>query len=326
MAPQRTLLVALFLLFSSVAWNREHAMTFARLPSDRANPEGIAVDGAGDVYVADFEVKGSPPGHIVAFDRSGRFLRDMAIAGSSNLLLGLLFQPSGRLLVADLGNSQVLSVDPQSGAATVFTKLPAGTGPNALTSDRAGNVYVSDSFGGTIYKVAPAGGPAQVWKTDPLLATTGVPPFGANGLVFNHDESFLFVANTGNDAIVRIANAKGVAGNADVLTYSINGADGLAIDEQDNLWVCANQSDEIVVVDPTGKAIAKLGDFDGLVNGEPQGLLFPASIAFDGDSIVVTNLSLDLRLFGFNTVDAQWAAQVSRHTVARLPRHIPPQK
>src|SRR5436190_103738 len=181
MAPQRTLLLALFLLFSSVAWNREHASTFARLPSDRQNPEGIAVDHAGNVYVADFEVKGSPPGHIVVFDdRSGRFLRDMAIPGSSNLLLGLLFQAS----------------------------------------------------------------------TGRLLATTGVPPFGANGLAFNRAETFLFVANTGNDAIVRIANAGATGGPADVLTYSINGADGLAIDEHDNLWVCANQSDEIVVVDP----------------------------------------------------------------------------
>ena len=31
--------------------------------------------------------------------------------------------------------------------------------------------------------------------------------------------------------------------------------------------VAANQADEIVVVDPTGKAIAKLGDFNGLKDG-----------------------------------------------------------
>jgi hypothetical protein len=107
-----------------------------------------------------------------------------------------------------------------------------------------------------------------------------------------------------------------------VLTNSINGADGLAIDENDNIWVCANQADEIVIVDPTGKAIGKLGDFDGLKKGAPDGLLFPASLVFEGDSVLVTNLSLDLRLFGFNAVDSQWAAQVTRHTVARLPKKI----
>jgi hypothetical protein len=30
------------------------------------------------------------------------------------------------------------------------------------------------------------------------------------------------------------------------------------------IWVAANQAVEIVVVDPTGKVIAKLGDFDGV--------------------------------------------------------------
>jgi len=34
---------------------------------------------------------------------------------------------------------------------------------------------------------------------------------------------------------------------------SINGADGLIIDEHDNLGVAANQADEIVVLDPTGR-------------------------------------------------------------------------
>ena len=58
-------------------------------------------------------------------------------------------------------------------------------------------------------------------------------------------------------------------------------------------------------------------------NAEPNGLLFPASLVFAGDSLLVTNLSLDLRLFGSNTVDAQWAAQVRTHTLARLPRRIP---
>jgi sugar lactone lactonase YvrE len=324
MAPHRTVLFALFLLLSSVAWDRKHAVTFATLPAPRANPEGITLDRAGNVFVADFEVQGNPPGHVVAFNREGRFLRDLSIAGSSSMLLGIAFQQStGKLLVIDFGNGQVLSVDPVSGAATTFTVIGTGSGLNALTFDKAGNVYVSDSFQGAIFKVPPTGGAATLWKQDPLLTTTGVPPFGANGLVFSRDESVLYVANTGNDTIVRIVNAGATGGAADVLTNSINGADGLAIDESGNLWVCANQADEIVVIDPTGKAIAKLGDFDGIKKGAPDGLLFPASLVFDGDSILVTNLSLDLRLFGFNAVDAQWAAQVTSHTIARLPRRIP---
>ena len=232
--------------------------------------------------------------------------------------------PTRKLLVIDFGNGNVLDVNPRTGAATIFSAIGPGSGLNALTFDDAGFVYVSDSFQGIIYRIPPTGGPAAVWKQDPLLTTTGVPPFGANGMAFNKARSLLFVANTGNDTIVQIVNAGATGGTATVFTNSINGADGLIIDEQDNLWVCANQGDEIVIVDNTGKVIAKLGDFDGLKgNAEPNGLLFPASLVFAGDSLLVTNLSLDLRLFGSNTVDAQWAAQVRTHTLARLPRRIP---
>ena len=97
-------------------------------------------------------------------------------------------------------------------------------------------------------------------------------------------------------------------------------------DEDDNLWVAANQADEIVVVDPTGRVIAKLGDFGGVDHhGKPIGLLFPASLVRSGHFIYVTNLALDLRLFGLpQPVDAQWAAQVTKHTISRIPARIPP--
>jgi hypothetical protein len=43
-----------------------------------------------------------------------------------------------------------------------------------------------------------------------------------------------------------------------------------------------------------------------------------------GDWLYVTNLSLDLRLFGLpQAVDSQWAAEVTRHTISRLRARIP---
>src|SRR5439155_709492 len=108
----------------------------------------------------------------------------------------------------------------------------------------------------------------------------------------------LFVANTANDTVVQIPVADGVPGTPTVFVNSINGPDGLIIDGDDNLWVVANQADEIVVVDPSGKGIAKLGDFDGIApDGSPRGLLFPASPVFFGEFVYVTNLALDLRDF-----------------------------
>lgn len=327
--PFRTTFFAALLASSAaLAWNRSPAVEFAALPQPLRNPEGLCVERlTGEFYVADFDYRGtSATGRVAVFDTSGRLLRVLSLE-SSPALLGCDFHPTSHaLLVIDFGASQVLNVNPQTGASTVFTSVPPGSGLNALTFDKAGNVYISDSFGGQIWKTGPTGGAAVVWVKSPLLDPTGVPPFGANGLAFD-SHGTLFVANTAQDTVVQIPVADGAPGTPTVFVNSINGADGLLIDGADNVWVAANQADEIVVVDPSGKGIAKLGDFDGLSpRDSPRGLLFPASPVLFGEFLYVTNLALDLRDFNpqFNAVDSQYTAQVKTWNVARISRHLPP--
>jgi len=326
------LFAALILLsFDAGAWNRSPAVEFASLPQPLRHPEGLCVDRlAAEFYVTDFDYQGtSATGRVAVFDQSGRLLRVLVLQ-SSSALLGCEFRPNTHeLYVLDFGASKVLKVDPLSGTTTVFaTPVPAGgNGLNALTFDALGNMYVSDSFQGIIWKTTAAGGAMTAWVgPDPLLAPTGVPPFGANGLAFNSTGT-LFVANTAQDTVVQIPVANGVPGTPTVFVQSINGADGLIIDADDNVWVAANQADEIVVVDPSGKAIAKLGDFNGISpQGSPVGLLFPASPVFFGEFVYVTNLALDLRDFNpqFNSVDSQYCAEVTTWNVARISSHLPP--
>jgi sugar lactone lactonase YvrE len=333
-------LAAVFLILlplGAEAWSRSPANTFAILPDGATNPEGVTVDAAGNVYVTTFAVGGtsSGVGQIFVFRKDGTLLRQVDVAGSSTLLLELAFHPvTGDLLVIDFGSKQVLEVDPFTGSSSVFTTIPGGAnaGPNVLTFDSSGDVYISDSFQGAVWVTDQNGngavpGVPDVWVQDALLTTTGVPPFGANGLAFNNAETDMFISNTGNDTVVRIpVESNGDAGVPEVFVNSINGADGLIIDEDDNIWVTANQADEIVVLDPTGRVIAKLGDFGGLSPaGAPIGLLFPASLVRSGNFIYVTNLALDLRLFGLAPpVDAQWAAEVLVHTVSKIRARIPP--
>jgi len=338
MTVRRCLQLALGILVAALslqaqAWIRSPATSFAELPLGTAHPEGMTAGAQGNLYVADFDVsKSSGPGNVVVFNHAGKLLRKLEVTPSSALLLGLAFQPStNKLLVLDFGAGNVLEVDPQTGAATVFSTIgpPAsGHGINGLTFDPAGNVYVSDSFAATIWRIPAASGPAVAWVTDPAtLGTTGVPPFGANGVAFNNAHDAMFVANTGNDTIVKIpVDASFNPGTPAVFVNSINGADGLIIDGADNLWVAANQADEIVVVDPTGRAIAKLGDFDGLdPRGMARGLLFPASLVFSDGFVYVTNLALDLKAaVGALAVDSAWCAAVTRFNIARIRAQIPP--
>lgn len=336
----------------AAAWDRGHADIFAVLPAGSTGPEGLTVGFDGNIYVTTFgfnsEGAVSTPSRLLVFRPDGSLIRNVAIQNASPHTLGLAFNPVTRdLIVLDFGAGTALKVDPKTGQSSLFMTAsttgvadpnkpgtdPTKSGLNALTFDRQGNVYISDSFQGIIWKTGRNGGTGSqrlgtIWVQDTAtLATTGVPPFGANGIEFNNAATAMFVANTGNDTIVRIPVSSGTPGTPSVLTNSINGADGIVLDRQDNIWVAANQADEIVVIDPTGKAIAKLGDFDGIDrDGVPHGLLFPASPAFslDGKFLYVSNLSLDLRLaVGAQAVDSQWAAQVKRYTISRIRAEIP---
>ena len=323
------------------AWDRGDVDILAVLPDVvpgvPSSVEGLTVGPDGNIYVPSFgfNSRGAIGGTAVlyVFKPNGTLVRQVPIAGSSPHMLGLAFNPTtGDLLVCDFGAGVLLKVDPVTGHSAVFmTPTLAGSGLNALTFDKAGNVYVSDSFNGVIWKAGPAGGTPTAWSSDPLLGPgTGLtPPFGANGVEFNNEGTILFVANTAFHQIVQIpVTADGTAGKASVFVTGINAPDGIAIDKNDNLWVCANQEDEIVVINRQGKVIAKLGDFNGITeNGVVRGLLFPASLAFsrDGQALYVSNLTLFLPFAGADpAIDSAWTLQVNHYTVAKIRAEIPP--
>jgi sugar lactone lactonase YvrE len=305
-------------------------------PGVQSSVEGLTVGPDGNIYVATFgfNTKGALTGNAVIFviKPNGELVRKVTIANSSPHMLGLAFNPVNNfLLVLDFGAGKVLNVDPVTGLSSVFAGPIANSGLNALTFDKTGNVYISDSFNGVIWKTGPSGGPATAWSNDPLLGPGAglTPPFGANGVEFNNAGTTMFVANTAFHQIIQIpVNPDGSAGKASIFTTGINAPDGIAIDRDDNLWVCANQEDEVVVIDKTGKVIAKLGDFRGIgEQGIARGLLFPASLAFSKDrsTVYVSNLTLFLPFAGAQVaIDSAYTLEVARYTVSRLPARIPP--
>jgi sugar lactone lactonase YvrE len=333
-------LVCMLLIFQlpAHAWDRSTATTFAALPQGSAHPEGMTTDLKGNFYVVtwDYDHPGKL-GHLIVFSPEGMFQRRIEIAGSSNLLCEIRFHPeTGDLLVNDFGGKQVLKVDPLTGASSEFISIPgekflskvpraAWAAPNGMTFDKKGNIYVADSFQGTVWRTGPTGGKATPWLKSDLLLSHGYPTLGANGLTFDRTGTVLFVGNTGDDTIVRVPVVNGEAGNPEVFVNGVNGPDGMFVDEEDRLWVVANQSDEILVFDKTGKVLAKLGDFNGLdESGAPRGLLFPAGMEKIGDSLYVLNLAVDGRYwkkFAPNVI-SQWAGQVKVHNIVRIP--IPP--
>jgi sugar lactone lactonase YvrE len=335
------------------AWYRGHVDVLAVLPDVTpgvpSSVEGLAVGPDGNIYVPTFgfNTKGALTGNAVLFVISphGKIIHQVAFANSSPHMLGLAFNPvTNALWVLDFGAGKVLQVDPTNGSSIVLAGPIAGSGLNALTFDPAGNGYVSDSFNGVIWQVPPHGGSYTAWSSGPLLGPgTGLtPPFGANGVEFNNEHTMMYVADTAFHQIIQIPvtlnHGTAVASApASILITGINAPDGILIDRNDNIWICSNQEDEIVIVDPkaknpvTGatlpKVIAKLGDFYGIdQNGIAQGFLFPASLAFsrDGSTVYVSNLTLYLPYAGADpAIDSDWTLEVKGYTVSAIPASIP---
>ena len=156
------ILVLLATPLAAQAWERGKVERFATLPPGEAHPEGICVDREGNVYVV--TVAANKPetsgGTLIVFDPQGETPADRHDRRLKPWLLDLRFHPqTGKLLVVDYKAAKVLSVDPKTGASSVFmTVTGKDPGLDGLTFDAAGNVYVTDAHEGIIWKVGQDGG------------------------------------------------------------------------------------------------------------------------------------------------------------------------
>lgn len=301
---------------------------FAPLPDGVRHPEGITANPEnGDIYVATFDVPSpknpDPKNKVLRFDRHGELVGSHDLGNTP--MLGLAFDRANKhvyitnvgnfagvdskiqRMAADLTGLTDVSVIPGVGApeprqvanpdgsSDTITFGDKARVPNAMAFDGKGDLYVTDSFQGAVFKITDPDGCApkcevETFSHDPLLATPGFPAFAANGVAVSPDGSALFVANTGDDRVLKLdMGTKKVT----ILAESLNGADGLAFDNRGRLWVAANQADEIVALNEAGRVVARLGEFRGIRrdDGTPNGLLFPASLVIVDNDMFVTNLA-----------------------------------
>ncbi|MFZ0499500.1 MAG: SMP-30/gluconolactonase/LRE family protein, partial [Steroidobacteraceae bacterium] len=277
-------------------------------------PAGVAVDSAGNVYVAEYSNndirKITPNGVVTLFAGSSTATQGDA-NGTGNAAsfwnpTGVAVDSTGNVYVADESNNQIRKITPD-GAVTVFAGSPSGaigssdgigtaasfSAPNGIAIDSSGNLWVTDSANNEIREITTPG--ASV-STPYGNGTAGKNNADGNSATFNTPTAIavdpssgnLFVADTKNNEIREInvsttavtlfagsTGGTGGSGNGTGSGASFSAPSGIAIDAAGNLYVADTGNSEIRMVTPAGVVSTYAGSTSAeYVNGSSSAARF----------------------------------------------------
>lgn len=250
------------------------------------NPQGIAVDGAGNYFLADYRNatirRVTPAGVVSTFaGQPGVFSVSDGTLGTATFSSpkSLAFDPSGNLFVAEDAGSVIRKITPSGQVITFagsgFQGSNDGTGtaasfsyPTGIVADASGNLFVSDQLNSTIRKITPAG---AVTTVAGMVGVTGSADGAGAAARFNLPAGLaidgggnVYVADYGNSTIRRmtpagavttVAGLAGSVGAADGVGAAarLRFAQGVVSDASGNLWVADTINDTIRFISASGE-------------------------------------------------------------------------
>jgi sugar lactone lactonase YvrE len=179
-------------------------------------PFGIAVDGSGNLYIADYNNnrirKVTPDGLISTVAGTGTegYNGDGGAATSAELFhpYSVAVDGSGNLYIADSANNRIRKVTPAGAISTVAGNGTAGYSgdggdatsaqlwvPLGVAVDSNGNLYIADNYNNTIRKVTSAG----VIST---ISQASVGLINPEGVAVDNLGGLLYVADTNNSRVL----------------------------------------------------------------------------------------------------------------------------
>jgi sugar lactone lactonase YvrE len=213
-------------------------------------PGGVAVDAAGDVFIAD-----TGNAQVVKVPAGGG--PQTTVGSGLNYPASVAVDGAGNVFIADPGNNQVVKVPAGGGAQTTV-----GSGlsePYGVAVDGAGDVFIADYLNSRVVKV-PAGGGPQTTLGSGLSYPTAVAVDGAG---------YVFIADSFNRRVVEVQ----AGGGAQTTVGSgLNSPFGVAVDGAGDVFIADTFNNRVVEVPAGGGAQTTVG----------SGLNTPNGVAVDG--------------------------------------------
>ncbi len=173
----------------------------ASSPLSLDSPSGIAIDGAGNLYIADtnhhviykLTAANGAIAIVAGVGTAGYRPADdggLATAAELNFPQGVTADANGNLFIADTENQRIRRVDAATGIITTVAGGGTGTGtlatqvalngPYPVAFDLAGNMYIPDSGNNIIRKVTAVNGAITSASTIQTVAGTGAQSVDCN--------------------------------------------------------------------------------------------------------------------------------------------------
>jgi streptogramin lyase len=215
-------------------------------------PNGLAVDGAGNVFVAD---SGNNAIKEISFASGYTAVNVLAPAYNGgtpstgfNAPFSVAVDLNGNVFVADSGNLLVKEIPVAGGYSTVDT-LAVGYGNFSpvfgVAVDQSSNVFVAGGSTNPVLEIAALGGYTTVTAVAP--AYNGVTPttgFSTPQALAVDRLGNLFVADSGNNAVKEITSASAYT-TVNMLNGSLNTPEGVAVGGNGNVFVGDTNSNAV---------------------------------------------------------------------------------
>jgi hypothetical protein len=151
---------------------------------DFGEPNGVAVDPSGNIFVSD-----TRHDHIVEFNSKREYVRQFGSVGSGNgqfnTIGGIAINGSGDVYVSDPGNDRVQEFNDEGTFLRAFGSYGSGNGqfayPSAVAIDASGDVWVLDNYNDRVEEFSSTGTYLTQWTGEGRLGwSTGLAVSGGN--------------------------------------------------------------------------------------------------------------------------------------------------